>query len=62
MGVWGGDALILLGVARDLMVNRRIHAVYRYVLPMLIAAQVYAVQLAFHPPAWWVKITNAIIG
>jgi hypothetical protein len=56
------DALILLGVARDLIVNRRIHSVYRYALPILIACQIFAVQLAFHPPAWWVKITNAIIG
>ncbi len=58
----GVDALILLGVARDLIVNRRIHIVYRYALPIFIACQIFAVQLAFHPPAWWVKVTNAIIG
>ena len=56
------DALILLGVVRDLIVNRRIHAVYRYALPILIACQIFVEQLAFHPPAWWVKVTNAIIG
>ena len=63
---WGAyacvDALILLGVARDLIVNRRIHSVYRYALPILIACQIFAVRLAFHHPAWWVNITNAIIG
>jgi hypothetical protein len=58
----GVDALILLGAARDLIVNRKIHAVYRYALPALIACQILAVQLAFHHPASWLKITNAIIG
>ncbi len=58
----GVDALILLGVVRDLMVNRRIHVVYRYALPVLIACQIFAVHLAFHPPAWWVHVTNTIIG
>lgn len=56
------DALILLGVVRDLIVNRRIHSVYRYALPILIVCQIVAVQLAFYPPAWWVKVTSAIIG
>src|SRR5580700_7754235 len=32
----GVDVLILLGVARDLIVNRRIHIVYRYALPAFI--------------------------
>ncbi len=54
--------LILLGIARDLIVNRRIHVVYRYALPVLIAAQIFAVQIWLHHPAWWVRITNAIIG
>jgi len=56
------DALIFLGVARDLIVNRRIHSVYRYALPILIVCQIVAVQVAFHPPAWWIKVTSAIIG
>lgn len=55
------DALILLGVARDWIVNRRIHIVYRYALPIFIACQIFAVQLAFHPTAWWVRITNGIM-
>ena len=58
----GVDALILLGVARDLIVNRRIHVVYRYSLPALIACQIFAVQIWLHHPAWWVRITNAIMG
>jgi Na+-transporting NADH:ubiquinone oxidoreductase subunit NqrE len=58
----GVDVLILLGVARDLIVNRRIHVVYRYALPALIAGQIFAVQTWLHHPAWWVRVTNAIIG
>jgi hypothetical protein len=35
----GVDVLVLLGVARDLIVNRRIHQVYLYGLPALILGQ-----------------------
>jgi hypothetical protein len=56
------DLLVLLGVVRDLIVNRRIHVVYRYALPALIVAQVFAVQTWLHHPAWWVRVTNAILG
>lgn len=58
----GVDALILLGIARDLTVNRRIHVIYRVALPALIACQIFAVQLSLHHPAWWTRVTNAIIG
>jgi hypothetical protein len=57
----GVDALVLLGVARDLIVNRRIHVVYRYALPALIVCQIFAVRIWLHQPAWWVSVTNAII-
>jgi hypothetical protein len=56
------DALILLGVVRDLIVTRRIHVVYRYALPLSIAGQIVALQLWTQHPAWWVRLTNAIIG
>jgi hypothetical protein len=57
----GVDALILLGVARDLIVNRKVHIVYRYALPALIVCQTFAIQVWLHHPAWWVKLSNAII-
>ena len=57
----GVDALILLGVARDLIVNRRVHVVYRYALPALIVCQTFAIQIWLHHPAWWVKMSQAII-
>jgi hypothetical protein len=58
----GVDALILLGVVRDLVVNRRIHVVYRYALPALIIVQTLAIYLWRDHPAWWVRVTTAIIG
>jgi hypothetical protein len=57
----GVDALILLGVARDLIVNRRVHVVYRYALPALVACQIFAIQIWLHHPAWWVRVSNAIV-
>ena len=55
------DTLILLGVARDLIVNRKIHVVYRYALPALIVCQTFAIQIWLHHPEWWVKLSNAIV-
>jgi hypothetical protein len=62
LAYFGVDALILLGVLRDLIVNRKVHVVYRYALPALIVWQTFWVQTWLHHPAWWVKVTNAIIG
>lgn len=56
------DLVILLGVARDLLVNRSVHLVYRYALPVLIVGQTFAVYLWRGAPAWWVSLTNAIVG
>jgi len=56
------DLVILLGVARDLLVNRHVHAVYRYALPMLIVGESLAVYLWRGQPGWWLRITNAILG
>lgn len=56
------DTVILLGVARDLIVNRRIHAVYRYALPVLFVAQGVTMYLWKGSPAWWLRITQGMIG
>lgn len=58
----GVDALILLGIARDLIVSRRIHVVYRYALPLFVVGQIVAVQLWVHHPAWWVRLTDWMMG
>ena len=56
------DLVMLLGVARDFLVNRRVHTVYRYALPILIAGQCLAVYLWRGSPAWWLSVTHKILG
>ena len=56
------DLVMVLGVARDLMVDRRVHKVYRYALPLLMVGQGLAVYIWRHNPSWWQGITRAILG
>lgn len=56
------DALILLGVLRDLIVDRRVHRVYTIVLPAFIAGQIPVVYIATHNPDWWQRILHVLIG
>jgi FtsH-binding integral membrane protein len=56
------DLVIVLGVARDLLVDGRVHKVYRYALPLLIVGQSLAVYMYRHNPSWWQGITHAILG
>ncbi|MEQ1354135.1 MAG: hypothetical protein ABLT11_08955 [Candidatus Acidiferrum sp.] len=58
----GVDVLILLGVARDLIVNRRIHPVYLYGLPAFAFGQIIVTYTLVHNSAWWLKIAHAIVG
>jgi hypothetical protein len=61
MTYWFVDGLILLGVLRDLLVNKRVHRVYLYALPMLTISQNTAMHLFFAAPRGWVRITDAIL-
>jgi hypothetical protein len=56
------DCLILLGVARDWVVDGRVHKVYLYALPAIIVAQVFEVYTWRVNPAWWASITHAILS
>jgi hypothetical protein len=56
------DLLILLGAGRDLIVDGRVHKVYRYALPVLIVGQSLAVYAWRINPQWWQAITRGIIG
>jgi hypothetical protein len=58
----GVDALILLGVLRDLVVEKRVHRVYAIGLPVLLAAQIVVTYAAASPLPSWVKIARAIVG
>jgi hypothetical protein len=59
---WCLDGVILLGVLRDLYVNRRIHKVYLYALPPLIVVQAFVTHTWMSTSAWWVRIGHAILG
>jgi hypothetical protein len=55
------DLLMVLGVLRDLVVDGRVHKVYRYALPVLIAAQSVSMYAWRANPAWWQAITRVIL-
>jgi len=56
------DCLILLGVVRDWVVDKRVHKVYLYALPSLIVVQSLAIYAWRVNPKWWQAITQAIVG
>lgn len=56
------DLLIALGVVRDLVVDGRVHKVYRYALPAVMVGQNLALYLWRVDPAWWGAITRPILG
>jgi len=59
---YGGiDGLIVLGVSRDLLVSRRIHAVYIVALPILITAQTIVAQIFLHRLPFWIRVAHALI-
>jgi hypothetical protein len=58
----GVDLLILLAVARDLIVSRSIHRVYRYALPAIIAGQLVVMYTVTHSPALWMKFAHAVLS
>jgi hypothetical protein len=58
----GLDLLIVLGMMRDWIVERRVHRVYLYALPPMILLQSLAVYAWRVNPVWWQEITHAILG
>ncbi len=58
----GVDILILLGVVRDLVVNKRIHPIYLYALPAFIASQTFVTYTMTHLSPWWLKIAHALVS
>jgi hypothetical protein len=57
----GVDALILLGVARDLVATKRVHAVYRYGLPLMVLGQLVVMQPAVRGSSAWLSIAGALL-
>ena len=58
----GLDLLIALGMLRDWSVDGRVHKVYLYALPPIIALQSLAVYMWRANPAWWQGMTRGILG
>lgn len=58
----GVDLLILLGVFRDWIVNRKVHSVYLYALPVLITGQTVVMYANVHKTAVWMRIAHALLG
>jgi hypothetical protein len=56
------DAVILLGVGRDLAVNGRVHKVYLIALPVLMVCQCFVVYTLRSGSHWWIRIADAILG
>ncbi len=56
------DMLILCGAIRDVVVEKRVHAVYRFALPALVVGQALTVSLFAMSPPWLLTISHWIIG
>jgi hypothetical protein len=62
--VWsyaGVDLLILMGAARDLIVNRRLHPVYLYGLPLLMVEQIAMMSVSLKSWPAWMKVAHRIL-
>ena len=58
----GVDLLILLGITRDLIINRRIHRVYLYSFPAFVTGQLIAIFTVIYDLPYGVRIGNAILN
>jgi hypothetical protein len=58
----GVDALILLGLIRDLLVTERVHPVYLFGLPILAAGQTAAIFTYLKSGQVWMRLAHAILG
>jgi len=58
----GVDALIFLGVGRDLVVTKRLHPVYRYGIPALLFGQTITMYLDVSGSPGWLAVAHKLIG
>jgi hypothetical protein len=56
------DAVMLLGVARDLLVDGRVHKVYLYGIAAVVLGQNLAMYMWRGAPGWWVSMSKEILG
>jgi hypothetical protein len=55
------DSLVVLGITRDLIVMRRIHAVYLCALPAFVICQAIVIHAIYHHSPTWLKIAHLIL-
>jgi hypothetical protein len=53
---------MLIAMTRDLVVQRRVHIVYRVAVPLIVAGQLLAVALSDVPPAFWTTLSRRLVG
>jgi hypothetical protein len=58
----GVDALILLGVVRDLLVTKRVHPVYLYGLPLMMLGQLAAVSTVVTNWPAWLRLAHTLLA
>ena len=46
---------------RDVIVERRVHKVYLYALPILIVCQIAAMETFVRASPWWMNVANRIV-
>jgi len=56
------DLVMILGVARDLLIDRRIHKVYLAALPCLFVLQAFAIYTWRSSSPWWMAIAHSLLG
>ncbi|HLH07112.1 MAG TPA: hypothetical protein VKW78_07740 [Terriglobales bacterium] len=57
----GVDFLLVMAIARDLLVTRTVHPVYRYAVPALVAVQIITMYAYLAAPPRWMEMANAIL-
>jgi hypothetical protein len=58
----GVDALLLLAIAHDLIVQRRVHIAYAISVPPVLLGQVVAMWLFLARPHWWIEFAQRLIA
>ncbi len=58
----GVDALIFLGIIRDVFLNRRIHQVYSYSFPAIVVGQTFVMYVDIHDLPAWLGIAKFIVS
>lgn len=57
----GVDGLIVLGIVRDWLVDRRVHTAYASSLAAFVAGQTALMYMLFTHPAWWLSAARALL-